>query len=164
MRTSVSITKNLTPTFTSFEHMDIILTYKTFNFRLVVFYRPPPSTQNKFTITKFFSEFAKLTEDLTNCHSPLLITGDFNFHLDNDDNADARNFLVFPESANMTQHVTGSTHSKGHTLDLIITRSDENLVHDVIILPDLFSDHKLVTCKLDYPNPPSSKICHVPIN
>ena len=49
----------------------------------------------------------------------------------------------------MTQHVTGSTHPKGHTLDLIITRGDENMVHDAIILPDLFSDHKVVACKLD---------------
>lgn len=96
---------------------------------------------------------------MTNCHSPLLITGDFNFHLNNNDNADARNFLDFLESANMTQHVTGSTHSKGHTLDLIITRDDENLVHNVIILPGLFSDHKVVTCKLDCPKPPASKIC-----
>ena len=123
----------------------------------MVIYRPPPSTKNKLTITKFFSEFTKLTEDLTNCHSPLLTTGDFNFHLDNDDNADARNFMDFLESANMTQHVTGSTHSKAHTLDLIITRSDENLVHD-IILPGLFSDHKVVTCKLDSPKPPAFKI------
>ena len=69
------------------------------------------------------------------------------------------NSLDFLESANMTQHVTGSTHSKGHTLDLIITRGDENLVHDVNILPDLFSDHKVVTCKLDCPKPPASKIC-----
>ena len=51
----------------------------------------------------------------------------------------------------MTQQVTGSTHPKGHTLDLIITRGDENLVHDVITLPDLFSDHKVVPCKLDLP-------------
>ena len=158
VRTCFNITKNLTPTFTSFEHIDITLTYKNFNLHLVVIYRPPPSTKNKLTTTKFFSEFARLTEDLTNCHSPLLITGDFNFHLDNKDNADERNFLDFLESANMTQHVTGSTHSKGHSLDLIITRGDENLVHDVIILPDLFSDHKVVTCKLDCPKPPASKI------
>ena len=158
VRTSFNITKNLTPTFTSFEHLDITLSYKNFNFRLVVIYRPPPSTKNKLTTAKFFNEFADLTEELTNCHRPLLITGDFNFHLDNNDNADAHNFLDFLESANMTQHVTGSTHSKGHTLDLIITRGDESLVHDVIILPDLFSDHKVVTCKLDCPKPPASKI------
>ena len=57
----------------------------------------------------------------------------------------------------MTQHVTASTHSKRHTHDLIITRGDENLVHDVIILPDLFSDHNVVTCKLDLPKPLASK-------
>ena len=64
---------------------------------LRIFYRPPPSTKNKLTTAKFFSEFAKLTEDLKNCHSPLRITGDFNFHFDKNDNADARNFLDFLE-------------------------------------------------------------------
>ena len=58
----------------------------------------------------------------------------------------------------MTRHVTGSTHSEGHTLDLIITRCDENVAYDVQILPDFFSDHKVVTCKLDCPKPPASKI------
>ena len=43
------------------------------------------------------------------------------------------------------------------THDLIITRGDGNLVHDVIILPDLFSDHNVVTCKLDLPKPLASK-------
>ena len=47
---------------------------------LRIFYRPPPSTKNKLTTAKFFSEFARLTEDLTNCRSPLRISGDFNFH------------------------------------------------------------------------------------
>ena len=64
---------------------------------LRVFYRPPPSTKNKLTTAKFFSEFARLTENLTNCHSPLRITGDFNFHFGKNDNANARNFLDFLE-------------------------------------------------------------------
>ena len=41
---------------------------------------------------------------------------------------------------------------------LRITRSDENAAYDVQILPDFFSDHKVVTCKLDCPKPPASKI------
>lgn len=93
-KAAFKITKNLTPSFTSFEHIDITLTYKNFNFRLVVIYRPPPLTKNKLTTAKFFNEFARLTEDLKNCHSPLLITGDFNFHFDKNDNADARNFFT----------------------------------------------------------------------
>lgn len=158
VRKIFNITKNLTLSFKSFEHIDITLTYKNFNFRLVVIYRPPPSTKNKLTIAEFFTEFAKLTEELTNCYKQILIAGDFNFHIDNIDNTDARNFLDFLESATMTQHVTGSTHSKGHTLDLIITRCDENVTYYVQILPDFFSDHKVVTCKLDFPKPPASKI------
>lgn len=125
---------------------------------MVVIYRPPPSSKNKLITAEFFNEFAKLTKEPTNFYRPLLIAGDFNFHIDNIDNADARNFLDFLESANMTQHVTGSTHSKGDALHIIITRSDENLAYDVQILPDFFSDHKVVTCKLDCPKPPASKI------
>ena len=97
VRTSFNITKNLTPTFTSFEHLDITLSYKNFNFRLVVNFRPPPSTKNKLTTAKFFNEFADLTEELTNCHRPLLITGDFNFHLDNNDNG---TLIIFSTSWN----------------------------------------------------------------
>ena len=52
--------------------------------------------------------------------------------------------------------VCGPLHHSVCTLDLIITRGDENLVHDVIILPGLFSDLKVVTCVLDCPNPPAS--------
>ena len=40
VRTCFNITKNLTPTFTSFEHIDVTLTYKNFNLHLVVIYRP----------------------------------------------------------------------------------------------------------------------------
>ena len=58
--------------------------------------------------------------ELTNCYRPLLIAENFNFHIDNINNADARNVLDFLESTNMTQLVTGSTHSKGHTLDLMM--------------------------------------------
>lgn len=93
-KAAFKITKNLTPSFTSFEHIDITLTYKNFNFRLVVIYRPPPLTKNKLTTAKFFNEFVRLTEDLKNCHSPQLITGDFNFHFDKNDNAYARNFFT----------------------------------------------------------------------
>ena len=58
-----NITKNLTLTFKSFEHIDITLTNKNFNLRLVVICRPPPSTKNKRTIADV-SEFSKLKEEL----------------------------------------------------------------------------------------------------
>ena len=59
---------------------------------------------------------------------------------------------------NLFQHVSGSTHRRGHTLDLIITRKDESLIKEVEILHDIYSDHRVVTCKLNFAKPPRSKI------
>ena len=49
-----------------------------------------------------------------------------------------------------------STHSLGHTLDLIISRSDSDFVRDVDVVPmdPEISDHALVTCCVDFLRPP----------
>lgn len=50
---------------------------------------------------------------------------------------------------NLVQHVKGETHRNGHTLDLIITRSDEtSLVSNVHITDPVISDHFAVHCRL----------------
>ena len=59
---------------------------------------------------------------------------------------------------NLVQHVKGSTHRRGHTLDLIITRREEKLIANVQVLPDVYSDHKVVSCTMNYSKPPSSKV------
>ena len=47
----------------------------------------------------------------------------------------------FLDSANLVQHVSGPTHRRGHTLDLIITRKDESLIKEVQVLNDIYSYH-----------------------
>ena len=106
----------------------------------------------------FFTEFRDLLELMSQHERPLLIAGDFNFHLDDTTNCDTIKFMDILDSANLSQHVLGPTHRKGHTLDLIITQQNSNLVTDVRILNDVFSDHQVVTCKLNCPRPPLSKI------
>jgi len=50
---------------------------------------------------------------------------------------------------NLVQHVKGETHRNGHTLDLIITRSDEaSLVSNVHITDPVISDHFAAHCGL----------------
>ena len=144
--------------FRSFEHIDLSLVYGNFNARLIIVYRPPPSKKNKLTTAMFFTDFSELIELLTICDQPLLISGDFNFHIDNTANSDAMKFTDILDSANLAQHVSGATHRKGHTLDLIITQRGEELVSDVEILQDIYSDHRVVTCKLNCPKPPLSKV------
>ena len=52
------------------------------NIRLVTVYRPPLPKRNNHTAAKFFEDFSTLLEVLTISNHSLLITGDFNFHMD----------------------------------------------------------------------------------
>ena len=48
----------------------------------------------------------------------------------------------------MKQHVSGPTHQKGHTLDLIITRESDDFlcVSDIVTTGYLPSDHVAIIC------------------
>ena len=70
------------------------------------------------------------------------VCGDFNIHVDVDDvNAVRRNQLL--QSFGYIQHVTGSTHIAGHTLDLVITRSETEIFNTCI--GSMISDNALVS-------------------
>ena len=80
---------------------------------------------------------------------PLLICGDFNFHLDAPEDRPAQRFSDLLDIFNLVQHVKSETHRNGHTLDLIITRSFEaSLVSNVHITDPVISDHFAVHCEL----------------
>ena len=75
----------------------------------------------------------------------------FNIHVDNTKCSIARNFTDTISATGLHQHVTGSTHSSGHTLDLFISRTEDNdLISDLRILPISFSDHHLIRLKLKF--------------
>lgn len=77
-----------------------------------------------------------------------MTTGDFNLHVDNKSNSTCINFLQLLESFNLTQHVCEPTHPSGHTLDLIITRKDENRIGPISVTDSILSDHILVNGSL----------------
>ncbi|XP_070557238.1 uncharacterized protein [Ptychodera flava] len=58
----------------------------------------------------------------------------------------------------LQQHVHGSTHIKGHTLDLLITRSADQFLHSIRIDNSLISDHSLVHFSMKVQRPPNSKV------
>ena len=121
--------------------------------RLVAIYRPPPSQTNKLTVTAFFREFSTLLEVLSIDPARLILVGDFNFHLDVDSDHNANIMKDMLESAGLQQHVTGATHRRGHTLDLLITRKVDNLVSDVEVVTGMPSDHHVVKCTADVGRP-----------
>ena len=65
----------------------------------------------------------------------------FNLHVDSSCDVNAEHFGDLLASFDLKQWVTGPTHTSGHTLDLIITRHQCNLIEDVMVHDPLISDH-----------------------
>lgn len=95
IRDGFKVTENTQLSVNSFEYLDLLVSYKNDNIRLVTVYRPPPNNKNKFTVDIFRDEFSSLVEVLTLSQQPLIICGDFNFHVDDSTNPDAVKFFKF---------------------------------------------------------------------
>merc|ERR1711984_9939 len=61
---------------------------------------------------------------------------------DNPSDDKATEFLSLLDSMDLVQHVTGPTHKKGHTLDLVITKGLVTTITSVI--PPTISDHACI--------------------
>jgi len=68
----------------------------------------------------FLDEFTGLLEDSVVSPSEIIISGDFNIHVDEDDES-AHSFSAILEAFGFQQHVGFPTHNQGHTLDLLNT-------------------------------------------
>ena len=138
--------------FVSFEVLDcMIMTDKLIRF--CVIYRPPPSRCNKFTVRQFLDEFSEYLQHLVTCTALLIIVGDFNFHIDNENDNDAAAFLEMINSFGLHQHVSESTHRNGHTLDLALTRLSDDIISSVRSEDHGFPDHFPVFINLDISKP-----------
>ena len=95
VRLGIQVKLNETPSFTShYECMDVQLTTSSTSLRLCVIYRPPPSRKNRFTPTMFLNEWSALLDVVAVDQSRLLLTGDFNIHVDQKDDPFAVNFGI----------------------------------------------------------------------
>uniref|UniRef100_A0A3Q2WWY2 Reverse transcriptase domain-containing protein n=1 Tax=Haplochromis burtoni TaxID=8153 RepID=A0A3Q2WWY2_HAPBU len=79
-------------------------------------------------------------------YDSFLILGDFNIHVCCDSKLLVKDFLNIIDSFNLTQWVSGPTHEKGHTLDLVLSHGLEVCITDISELR--ISDHLPVLCTL----------------
>ena len=77
--------------------------------------------------SSFFTELSCLFEKLSVYRCNIVICGDFNLHVDSAQCTDAAKLQHLLDSFNCKQHVTQQTHRDGHTLDLVITRTDTDV-------------------------------------
>ena len=76
------------------------------NLRVVIIYRPPYSDEHKVSTNVFFTEFSTYLESILLSKEQLLITGDFNIHIDAVDDPDSLKLLDLLESVGLRQHVS----------------------------------------------------------
>ncbi|MGH0125143.1 UNVERIFIED_CONTAM: hypothetical protein FKN15_075712 [Acipenser sinensis] len=86
---------------------------------------------------------------LVSCHPRLF--GGFYIHIENPADGISKNVSVLLESLYLTQYISLPTHSKGHTIDVVMGLG---LSPSNILLPPLsFTDHFLIYFKIDLPIP-----------
>ncbi len=88
-----------------------------------------------FIIVEEFTELLSMISSEFDCFA---IAGDFNIHIDNAEIKTTKEILTVLNTFDLSQHVHGPTHNRGHTLDLLISRglNISSIVKDIAL-----SDH-----------------------
>ena len=128
IRDGIDVVKVLSAEKSSFEVSEWLVNVGAMHFRVVVMYRPPYSAEHTVSTAVFIGEFADYLESVVMSSELLIISGDFNIHMDVSNNPDTIRFWDLLDSMGLVQHVKRPTHEKGHILDLIITRQCDNIV------------------------------------
>ena len=136
----------------SFEVMEVTFSLCLQTYRLAIVYRPGhPGTDRT-----FMEEFSMTLESMLSKRGKSLICGDFNYWVDNPISKPyTQEFMSLLYVNNMVNHVSGPTHVSGHTLDLVLTPADTDLVDRLEVFPidHSVSDHALLTFELNVTRP-----------
>ncbi len=108
-------------------------------FVLATVYRPPGHH------TDFIKELADFLSELVLAANKVLIVGDFNIHVDNEKDLLGSALIDILNSIGVKQHVSGPTHCRNHTLDLILSHGIDVSGVEILQQSDDISDH-LVSC------------------
>ena len=75
----------------------------------------------------FLDDFVEVLADVLADPGNILILGDFNIHVNNKDDPDAKVFSDMMEALGLNQHINFSTHRSDNTLDLVFTEAISSL-------------------------------------
>ena len=101
--------------FNSFEYVSFILKGDPKVLFLII-YRPPRYSG------QFFDDFTELLSVICTDYNFFVVTGDFNIHVDNNIDTNAKALDDILDTFGLLQHVNVPTHNRGHTLDLVISK------------------------------------------
>ena len=98
----------------------------------VVVYRPPGP------YSEFLSEFSEFLSQLVLSTDKVIVVGDFNIHIDVENDSLNVNFNSILDSIGFSQSVHRPTHCLNHTLDLVLTYGIES--EQLTVFPHFFSN------------------------
>ena len=104
----------------TFENFVIKISVNKESFYFLNIYRPPSSST-----PTFFKQFQSLLEDIHHITENLVMISDFNFHLETTW-SNSKTFHSLIDSFDFIQKVNFLTHIHGHTLDLVLTKSNND--------------------------------------
>ena len=138
------------------ETMDIKLSADNKTIRLVSVYRPPRTKSRVYPVSDFYDDMESLVSFYKTVNDEVIFCGDYNVHVNKPEQSEVRKFHDILETADLKQLVKGITHEKGNTLDLIITESKSQLIHNCRI-DEFLSDHAVILMYLNLTKPPKAK-------
>ena len=130
----------------SFQYAIWELQHKGIKMTIIVIYRPSFSTMNQAIIQSFFEEFTNWMATKSNEYSNMIVLGDFNIHINNDQDADVNRFKDIIEVQGLQQHVSFSMQRYGNTLDHIYTEQGSTVIINYCREGPILSDHTAVIC------------------
>lgn len=123
-------------------------------FHVLLIYRPPCKS-----VSEFISNFSDQLSSMS-LYSELVVLGDFNIPMDLQ-NPNSLKLLNTTAEHNLHVHRNGRTHEKGHELDLVMTRSESQMVSHTKSSEGI-ADHDaiIIHCNLKCPKQPQKLIVH----
>ena len=131
--------------FSSFEHLDVKITSVNKNIRIILIYRPPNKSKNEFI--EELSDLIETFEDTRN----LVLCGDFNLHIDNQNDTYVKRFTDILENNDLINKVNSPTSIGNHIIDLVIQNERGGIASNIEIEPEclISPTHKLITFEID---------------
>src|SRR5271156_2499648 len=137
-----SFKKLASASFCTFEVLLIQLIAPSKSFLIATIYRPPGSLGN------FLTELSDLISTLIAKYSDFILAGDFNIHVDTASDESSKKLSELLKNFSLKQHVKSATHIGRHTLDLVISKANTQLVQEVSVVEGI-SDHQGILVDLN---------------
>ena len=119
-------------------------------------YRPPAGSP-----VEFLTEFTNWITDVVVQDTNFLVMGDFNLHINNENDENAANLKELMVALDLVQYVTRPTHKSSNILDLIFMENFSEIDIHSCISGNLLSDHYMINCKTSWR---CQEICYRVIN